>query len=198
MAKSKTESERRYLKGSEVRAVKGDDGATRQLVGRAVVYNSLSEDLCGFREIIKPGAFTEALKTADLRALIDHNSRLILGRQTAGTLRVVDGPDGLDVAIDLPDTSYSRDLLVSLDREDITGMSFLFDCIEDEWLTDKDGQTIRTVIKALIHEVSVVTFPAYPDTSVALRSLARWQTTTPHPGDDARKLRQRINESLRF
>jgi HK97 family phage prohead protease len=182
MAKSKTESERRYLKGSEVRAVKGDDGATRQLVGRADVYNS----------------FTEALKTADLRALIDHNSRLILGRQTAGTLRVVDGPDGLDVAIDLPDTSYSRDLLVSLDREDITGMSFLFDCIEDEWLTDKDGQTIRTVIKALIHEVSVVTFPAYPDTSVALRSLARWQTTTPHPGDDARKLRQRINESLRF
>jgi HK97 family phage prohead protease len=184
-------SEKRFLKAAELRVV-SEEGKPAVLVGKAVVYDSLSEDLGYFRETIKPGAFTESLKTADVRALVDHNPTYLLGRNTSGTLRLDDRADALYVEIDLPDASYARDLLVKLDRKDLDGMSFAFQ-VEDEgdtWFTDEEGKTTRTIVKARIDDVSAVTYPAYTDTTIARRSLDGWKAQHPPAPDWATVLRK--------
>jgi HK97 family phage prohead protease len=135
-----------------------------------VVYNS--ETVIGgwYREIFASGAFSESLKTADVRALVDHDHGRVIGRTSSGTLRLSDNMDGLQVEIDLPDTTDGRDLGVLLERGDISGMSFAFVPVIEEW--DESGEVpLRTIKKADIFEVSAVAFPAYPDTSLAMRSL---------------------------
>lgn len=165
-------TERRVL-GGEVRAL--DDG--RRLRGYAIVFHRLSLDLGGFRERILPEAVTRTLRDgADVRALIDHDSAKVLGRTRAGTLRLDADGHGLRVDIDPPDTTVARDLLESVRRGDITGMSFAFKTLDDTW--DKEaGETIREVRDMEIYEVSVVSFPAYPqtDVSVAQRSLREFE-----------------------
>ena len=196
-----TDLERRFLPAAqaEVRLNARTEGLGT-IVGTAVVYNSLSEDLGWFREIIKPGAFTESLKTADVRCLIDHLSHLILGRNTSNTLRLRDDEKGLHIECDLPDVSYARDLTVTMDRRDVTGMSFRFNCLEDEIEYDKDRNITRTVLKAEIFDVSVVTFPAYTATTVSKRSIERFktlaETRVPNPGDQIRKARLDLNRRV--
>jgi HK97 family phage prohead protease len=190
-------SEKRYLKSAELRVVQ-EEGKRPMLVGFAVVYDSLSEELGFFREKIQAGAFTESLKTADVRALIDHDPSQLIGRNKSGTLRLFDKPKGLWVEIDLPDTSYARDLLVKIDREDLDGMSFGFKVLPegDTWFTDEEGQTLRTVVKAEIDDVSAVTYPAYTETSIARRSLDSWTSIhrpPPDAGTELRKLRLLLN-----
>jgi Escherichia/Staphylococcus phage prohead protease len=190
-----TNIERRYRPHAEVRLEAAEE-TPGMLAGFAVVYDSPSEDLGGFTEIIKPGAFVESLKTADVRCLIDHNPSLLLGRLKSGTLRLFDGPDGLRMECDLPNTSYATDLAMSIKRGDLTAQSFGFIVCPggDTWEPDKDGKMVRTVIKADIFDVSAVTFPAYTETSLALRSLDTWKRSRPDP-DETRRLRLRINES---
>jgi len=145
--------------------------------GHAAIFDSLSELLGGcFREVIKPGAFTDALKGSDIRALWNHNPDHILGRSSAGTLRVVEDETGLAIEIDPPDTTCSRDLQVSMQRGDVKEMSFAFSIAEDgdEWVRDPDdsGTWTRTISKIdRVYDVSPVTYPAYPDTDIAMRSL---------------------------
>lgn len=154
---------------AELRAIT-DDGK-RLIVGKAVVYDALSIDLGGFKERFTPGAFADYLKDADVRALIDHNPSLIVGRTKAGTLKLRDTAESLEVEIDVAPCDYGDALLVSVQRGDKDGMSFRFYCLEDTWDLQKDGTTIRTVTKADIDDVSVVTYPAYLDTTAAVRSL---------------------------
>ena len=90
---------------------------------------------------------------------------------------------GLRVEIDPPDTSVARDLLTSIERGDVTGMSFGFIVREDDWSQDDDGIT-RELRDVDIFDVSVVTFPAYPDTSVAVRSLEVWRADTVEKTDE--------------
>jgi Escherichia/Staphylococcus phage prohead protease len=189
--------ERRTHRRAELR-VEGDARPT--LVGYAVVYNSLSEDLGCFREIIAPGAFSEALKTADVRCLIDHNPSLLLGRNTSGTLRLFEESKGLRIECDLDDTSYALDLAKTVRRGDRDGMSFGFEVVDDSWGEDEIG-VVRTVQRAGIFDVSAVTYPAYKDSSLnlrdtsgALRSLEAWKHR-PDSGDESRQLRLRINLS---
>lgn len=159
--------ERRALVAApEVRA--SENGKT--IVGYAALFNSPADIGGAFREIVAPGAFTETLK-GDVRALIDHDSGRVIGRTKAGTLRLKEDERGLAVEIDLPDTSDGRDLAVSLERGDISGMSFGFRVTHDEW--DEDGNPpTRTIHKVDLFEVSAVAFPAYEDTELALRSLS--------------------------
>ena len=192
--------EKRYHKLAEVRIV-GDD-AHPILTGNAVVYNSLSEDLGCFREIIAPGAFEESLKTADVRCLIDHLPHLLLGRNTSGTLRLIDGPKALRMECDLDDTSYAVDLRKTVKRSDRSGMSFGFTNVKDRWDEDEIG-IVRTVLKGKIFDVSAVTYPAYTDTTLAMRSLEAWKQAKPvmsRPAidhrDEARRMRLRMNQSL--
>jgi uncharacterized protein len=168
--------ERRYLRGIELREAeqnKSADGRIGTLVGYAAVFNSLSEDLGGFRELIRPGAFKASLARGDdVRALVGHDSSQIIGRRAAGTLNISEDEKGLRVEIAVPDTTVGRDLIVSVKRGDLTAMSFGFSTQEDEWLKEnKAGDIVRRreLIAADLYEVSVVAFPAYAETSVEAR-----------------------------
>ena len=157
---------RSVMVAPELRAT---DGEKRTIAGYAAVFNS-DADIGGyFREIIAPGAFAETLKDADVRALVDHDSGRVIGRVKAGTLRLQEDDRGLAVEIDLPDTTDGRDLAELVGRGDIDGMSFGFVVRHDEWDETVDPPT-RTIRAVDLREVSAVTWPAYADTSLAMRS----------------------------
>ncbi len=146
----------------------------RQLVatGYASVFNRRSQNLGGFVEVVAPSAFNKTVKEADVRALFNHDPNKLLGRSSAGTLRLgVDGT-GLHYELDLPDTTDGRDVAVLLERGDITGSSFGFRMIEDEWGETEDGFPERTLLSVALRDISPVTYPAYLDSEAALRSLA--------------------------
>ena len=174
------EPEKRTFKMTEFRSIPSEDGSIT-LEGYASVFNSPSENMgwgdWEMREYIAPGAFTESLKKSDCRALVNHENYPVLGRESAKTLLLTQDETGLKSTIKLPDTQFARDLAVSVDRGDINEMSFCFIVAKDTWETDSvnkiDKRTINEVKELL--DVSVVTFPAYPDTSVAKRSLERFK-----------------------
>ena len=165
------------------------DGEVKKIVGHAAVFNQLSDDLGGFREQIKPGAFKRSLKDGDIRALVNHETRLILGRTTAKTLALEEDDRGLLSEIAPPDTTYAHDLIESLKRGDITQMSFAFRVRAggQEWDEDDEGNVVRTLTDLELFEVSPVTFPAYPQTDVAARSLDHWRKA--RGNNTARRLR---------
>jgi HK97 family phage prohead protease len=164
--------ERRSFSVTELRAVRKDDEPPK-IVGYAAVFNKLSEDLGGFREKIAKGAFKDAIKTSDTRALFNHDALYVLGRKSAGTLEIKEDDEGLRTEIIPPPTSWASDLMVSIERGDINQMSFGFRLATDGDVWEQQGDTvIRTLTKVSdLLDVSPVTFPAYPDTSVALRSM---------------------------
>lgn len=172
--KTNSQIEHRAFVIDELR-VQDDDGKI-VIAGHAAVFNKLSDDLGGFREIIAPGAFKDSLKNADVRALFNHDPNIVLGRNKAGTLAVAEDKKGLAIEINPPDTQASRDLVVSMERGDVTEMSFGFRTIEDKWET-KDGEDVRTLLKVDLFDVSPATFAAYPqtDVGVAKRSLDNWR-----------------------
>ncbi len=158
------------------------------ITGYAAVFNTLSEDLGGFREQIAPGAFKRALDLdQDVRALVDHDPSRIIGRSTSGTLEMVEDDHGLRVKIDPADTSAGRDIMESISRGDVSGMSFGFVVRDDQW-DMIDGENIRTVSDMDLFDVSVVTYPAYTGSSVevALRSL-----------DDHKRAIAEVDEDIR-
>ena len=162
--------EKRIFKSHELR-VAADDNNAPQLIGYPAKFNKLSEDLGGFREKIAPGAFKNSIKKHDIRALFDHDSAYVLGRNKAGTLRLKEDDVGLEMVVDPPDTRWADDLMISINRGDINQMSFGFYTIKDSWDMSNKDDPIRTLDEVELFDVSVVTYPAYPDTEVALRSL---------------------------
>lgn len=170
--------ERRFSAGLTLRELdKPQDGRIATLSGYAAVFNSLSEDLGGFREFIRQGAFSQSLSRGDdIRALVGHDTTQIIGRRSAKTLEVKEDEKGLAIEVSVPDTTAGRDLVVSVKRGDLTGMSFGFNTVKDEWTRQtKDGDTVyrRELLVVDLFEVSVVTFPAYTDTSVEARGDVR-------------------------
>ena len=157
--------------------------ASPRLIGYAAVFDSPSQDLGGFREIIKPGAFTRTLQSNsnDPLALVSHNAALVLGRRSADTLRLQEDARGLRFEIDPPDTTAARDLMVSVARGDIKGASFAFRVPAggDSWSMRGD-QVIREVREADLFEITITANPAYTDTTVALRALAGLARAYPH------------------
>ena len=141
-----------------------------QISGYAAVFNELSDDLGGFREKIQPGAFSEAIVNDDVRALWNHDSNYVLGRNKAGTLKLSEDERGLHYEVDLPDTQWAKDLSESIKRGDVTQSSFGFMVDSDEW-SKQDGETVRTLTKVTLFDVSPVTYPAYPQTSTSARSI---------------------------
>lgn len=166
--------ERRVLLSTvEVRTAEG--AALPMLAGYAAVFDA--ETVIGeyFRERVEPGAFDEALaRPDDVRALRDHAPSMILGRQAAGTLRLFIDERGLRYEVDLPDTSYARDLAVSVARGDVTQSSFGFRVVDDSWerpATPAD-LPLRRIRNVELFDVSPVTYPAYDTTSVSTRARA--------------------------
>lgn len=160
----------------ETRTEEREDG-TPVIIGHASLYDSKSQNLGGFYETIERGAFTdELIEKSDIRALINHNQDLILGRSTSGTLRLEADEKGLRYEFDVPDTTYGKDLLVSMKRGDIDSSSFAFTVKRDTWSSDDEGNDIRTINEIdRLYDVSPVTYPAYSeanDLTVAQRGLA--------------------------
>lgn len=148
-------------------------GSIGTLVGYASVFDSPSEDLGGFREIIKPGAFRDHLSgSPDVRALMSHDPDRLLGRTSSNTLRLSEDSHGLRFENDIPDTSDGRDLMVLAKRKDIRGMSFGFRVAKggDSW-AKTNGAAVRTISAAKVGEVSYVASPAYPATGFSQRDL---------------------------
>ena len=146
------------------------EGSAPKIYGHAAIFNSLSEDLGGFREQIAPGAFAKTLDSADIRALFNHDSNIVLGRNKSGTLRLKEDETGLAIEIDPPDTQAARDLIVSMKRGDISQMSFGFRIVKDK-LEKRGGEWVRTLLDVNLFDVSPVTYPAYVMTDVSIRSI---------------------------
>jgi uncharacterized protein len=163
--------ETRFTSATEVRSA-----GPKRIAGRAASYGSRAEiktkDGSSFQETIKRGAFDRILASnPDVVCLFNHNSDHVLGRTSAGTLRLEADDQGLDFECDLPNSQYARDLHESIQRRDIAGCSFAFllDPDDDEW--EQEGRTIVRSIKNFkqLIDVSCVTHPAYNDTSISAR-----------------------------
>ena len=172
------QAERRFTTGTvELRAGEGEG---KKIRGYAAKFNTLSEDFGGFRERIAPGFFDDVLAD-DVRALFNHDSNLILARSKSGTLKIGVDDTGLWYEYDHPETSYSMDLSKSLKRGDVNQSSFAFVTAEDSW-DEIDNATVRTLVKAKrLLDVSPVTYPAYPDTSVSSRAFEKIKKETEQP-----------------
>ena len=165
---------RAFVTGLEIEA--REDGK-RRLRGHAAVFNQLSEDLGGFREQITPGAFVEAIEKDDVRLLINHDG-LPLARNRSGTLRLAEDARGLAIEADLDESDPDvQRLLPKLARGDVSQMSFSFSVkpAGQDWAKDDEGRTVRTLKKLRLFDVSVVTYPAYPQTDIAVRELRAWE-----------------------
>ena len=161
--------ERRALQDVDIQG----DGELPKIVGYAAVFDSESRDLGNFTEVIKPGAFNRALsENQDVRAFVDHDASKILGRTKAGTLELSTDSVGLRVEITPPDTTVGRDTVESVRRGDLDSMSFGFVVRDDSW-REVEGRALREIRDLDLHEVSLVSFPAYEETSVAVRRLDR-------------------------
>ncbi|MFU8849901.1 HK97 family phage prohead protease [Micromonospora sp. SL1-18] len=132
--------------------------------GYAAVWLKPSVDLGGFVEQIAPGAFTDSLRTSDVRGLLNHDPNQILGRQGAGTLRLTEDATGLRYEIDLPDSPLGQTVARAVERGDLVHSSFQFRSVREDWGSLPDGTPLRTIRRAVILDVSPVAFPAYPDT----------------------------------
>lgn len=188
---------RNHHLAAELRA----DGDNGKLVGYAAVFNTRSENLGGFVEVIQPGAFAGSLDGDDIRALIDHEG-IAIARTKNGTLALREDNKGLLVEIDLPDTTDGRDIRESVRRGDVDQMSFGFFVREggQVFTEDEDGTVVRTLTDVRLLETSIVTFPAYPDTSVATRSVQEWRDgqTANSLAELADKRRSRMSRKLQL
>jgi len=142
-----------------------------RLSGYAAVFGDVTEIAGIFRERIAPGAFADAAKRDDVRALFNHDANFVLGRTTAGTLRLVEDDKGLRYDVDPPETTWARDLMVSVQRGDVNQSSFAFEVTEEEWDYGQRGEMpLRTIKSVRLYDVSPVTYPAYESTTVSARS----------------------------
>jgi HK97 family phage prohead protease len=150
-----------------------DKGKPR-LVGYAAVFNKDSLDFGGFVERITPGAFTRSLKSSDIRAFLGHDQSRIIGRESNGTLALTQDARGLRVEITPPDTQDGRDTVENVRNGNLDGMSFGFTVEPEGVQWDlKSKPAVRHLKDVNLVEVSVVAIPAFPDTSVALRTMPK-------------------------
>lgn len=185
-----TKTEKRELTTRQIEIRETDDGK-RFLTGYAVVWEKKSNVLgywMKFREQFKQGAFVESLMNDDQRFLFSHDTAKVLGRTKNKTLTLEEDNIGLRFDLELPDTTLGDDTYKSIKRGDIDGVSFGFQKIIDEYEEFENDVTLRTVTKAKLLEVSVVAFPAYPDSTVSARGYDPYKE---HVADKQMHLRRK-------
>lgn len=173
---SKQRIERRTWRNLEFRVSAANEPS--KISGYGAVFDSPSEDMGYFQELreeIDSKAFDSVMATnPDVRGLFNHDANLVLGRTTAGTMRLSVDARGLVYEIDPPDTQFARDLMTSMRRKDITGSSFAFTTKRDQWTDNPDRSVTRRILEFdQIYDVSPVTFPAYPASSSEARRERR-------------------------
>ena len=149
------------------------EGESNKVVGYASVFNTLSNDLGNFREIIAPGAFDGRLDD-DVRLMVNHEG-LPLARTTNGTMRLSTDDTGLKYEAEIANTSTGRDILELLKDGTVNQSSFAFTVEDDSWEVS-EGINVRTINKvSRLYDTSIVTYPAYNEAGVGLRSLEAWK-----------------------
>jgi HK97 family phage prohead protease len=150
------------------------EGTAFHFYGYALKWGARSQNLGGFRERAAQGATTESIELDDIRALFNHDSNLILGRNRSGTLRLSEDSTGTHYEVDMPDTTYARDLAVAMERGDVNQSSFGFrvKADGDTWTEDDDGFPLRTLTRISLFDVSPVTYPAYIDSTSGVGTRA--------------------------
>lgn len=149
----------------------GEGKGKKMLRGYAARFNVVA-NLHWFDEEILPGAFSESIEKDDIRALVNHDANLILGRNKVKTLTLTEDSKGLYSEIDPPNTSAANDIIISVERGDIDGMSFQFIVEEEKWIYSEEKNSLRQIVKASLRDVSIVTFPAYEITDVSYRDAS--------------------------
>lgn len=137
--------------------------------GYFALYEQETELFPGVYEIITKGAFDNTLQN-DVRALWNHNTQYVLGRNKSGTLDIKADDKGLYGVVTLPNTQYAKDLHTLIDRGDVDQCSFGFNILDEDLEELADGGFRWRIKEIDLHEISVVTFPAYENTSVQARA----------------------------
>lgn len=169
--RAKRDDEDRRVGDVELRA---RDNAAPTITGYASVFGRETVIAGLFREVIAPDAFNDAVGRDDVRALFNHDPSLILGRTAAGTLRLEVDARGLRYEIDPPTSPIAAGLVESIRRGDVSQSSFGFRVTKEEWQHPATANELplRTVRGVELFDVSPVTYPAYPETSVSARDAA--------------------------
>lgn len=149
------------------------DGDALKIEGYFAVFNSNYDIAPGMSESIAPGAFKNTL-AGDIRALVNHDSTLVLGRTTAHTLELREDEHGLWGSIDInPKDSDAMNLYERVKRGDVSQCSFGFDILSEETEVRENGEIHWTMTDLMLYEVSCCTFPAYESTNIDARSEER-------------------------
>jgi HK97 family phage prohead protease len=180
------------------------EGDKNFITGYAAVYNQPTDKM-GFREVVKPGAFTRALKEKqDVRVLFNHDPSAILGRSTSGTATLSEDNKGLKFRCEMPDTTTGRDVMTSIKRGDISQCSFGFRAVKQAWVnsTDPNDKTKMIATRELhdvdLGDVSPVTYPAYDGTSVgASRSYTGMEVRAYFPDGIPEDVNEHISIEVR-
>lgn len=164
----------------DIRTVnRAEDSEARTVAfhGHAAVFNKrtlIGGKRWGFWESIATGAFTKTIGEADVRFLVNHDPTLVMARNKAGTLTLSEDSTGL--VTDAPDLdtrqSYTNDVVIALERGDVSQMSFAFEPIAWRYEEAEDGKAHYVLTEVRLWDVSVVTYPAYEDTDAGLRGAA--------------------------
>lgn len=173
-------------------ATEEDNGSIGTLSGYIARFDSDSLDLGGFIERIQRGAFADSLRKNDVVALVGHDHNVVVGRLSAGTLRLREDEQGLAFDLDLPNTTDANNLKVLSKRGDLKGCSFGFTVDPEDAIVSKRGkETLVTLHRVNLIEVSVgVAFPAYPATSAMVRMIEQSESLSDRERQRARaKLR---------
>ena len=163
-----------------------DDNADKVIEGYFALYEQETELFDGVYEIITKGAFDNTLNK-DIRALWNHNTQYVLGRSANGSLQLSADDKGLFGIIKLPNTQYAQDLHELVQRGDIDQASFGFNILNEDLEELANGGYRWRLNEVDLHEISVVTFPAYENTAVQARSKQIEQL-------EQRKLQQKKDE----
>lgn len=165
------------------------------VVGYAAVFNQRADIGGYFGEVIAPGAFKRSITEDDIHAYYAHDGGRVLGRKSAGTLRLSEDARGLSVEIDLPNTTDGNDVRELVSRGDVSGMSFGFRVTREEWDETSDPPT-RTIHEVRLYEVSPVPKPAYEGTTIAMRSLDAARVENRKRNSILPDLRERIEAGI--
>ena len=152
---------------------RAEEDGNLYIEGYFSVFHALYHLWEGATETVLPGAFIETLQREDVRALVDHDTRLVLGRTKAGTLELLEDEKGLWGRIQInPKDTDAMNLYHRVQRGDVDQCSFGFDIVEEDFQEGPNGTVQWRIKKVVLYEVSVVTFPAYEDTEVTARKQA--------------------------
>lgn len=174
------------------------DESAGKLIGRAVVYDSITDIGGMFREVIRPGAMVKTLRESkNIMALWQHDTMYPMGSTRAGTLELRDTDTGLEFTLDPPKKSPYDGFVENIQRGDVSQMSFGFRVVKENRVVEEGELDLREITEVQLIEISPVTFPAYADTEIQARAadvVARWKSeetnensdgemrTTPEPG----------------